>query len=250
MNFFFQKERRKNRNYKNLLVRLGSVYGGWIFLNKNITKETRILSLGAGEDISFDVEIANTYGCYVDIYDPTPRSVEHFKLFEKKIGKRSSLPYSRTGFQLVESYSSENLSGHLKLYEKAVWTFNGEVKFYLPNKTSSVSHSITGFNSSDLRDKKYINVKCIDILDILIEKYQIIKLDIEGAEIDVLLRLIENRKYEQLPSQILVEFDELQVPKLHNYLKVASFNRELQNIGFKLVAIEKFNFIYCKQEII
>ena len=79
-------------------------------------------------------------------------------------------------------------------------------------------------------------MKCIDILDIEIEKYDILKLDIEGAEIEVLSRLIEHKKYEMLPSQILVEFDELQIPKFKNYWRVVLFNRELLKTGFRLIA--------------
>ena len=96
-------------------------------------------------------------------------------------------------------------------------------------------------------NRKYIKVECIDILDIEIEKYDILKLDIEGAEIEVLSRLLEHKKYEILPSQILVEFDELQIPKFKNYWRVVSFNRELLKTGFKLIARENFNFLYCKK---
>ena len=93
---------------------------GWKLLDNKLSINKKILSLGAGEDISFDIEIANKYGCYVDIFDPTPRSIEHIKLIPN-IGKKASLPYSKTGLQPVESYSTENLSKHLNLFKKAVW---------------------------------------------------------------------------------------------------------------------------------
>ena len=55
----------------------------------------------------------------------------------------------------------------------------------------------------------------------IIKKYklqniEIIKLDIEGAEFNVLLDLL---KLKIKPKQILVEFDELQTNKTINYVK-------------------------------
>ena len=69
------------------LERLGSVYGGWYLCCTNLNEKSRILSLGAGEDISFDTEIANKYEVQVDIFDPTPKAVEHFMLLKKQFGK-------------------------------------------------------------------------------------------------------------------------------------------------------------------
>ena len=35
--------------------------------------------IGAGEDISFDVELQTLYGCRVVIFDPTPYGIHHFE---------------------------------------------------------------------------------------------------------------------------------------------------------------------------
>ena len=40
----------------------GLYYGG-------LDEDTKILSLGAGEDISFDIELVNKFNCCVNIYD-------------------------------------------------------------------------------------------------------------------------------------------------------------------------------------
>ena len=109
-----------------------------------------------------------------------------------------------------------------------------------------MSHTITAYNSEGNQPRESIKVSCVDILDIEIEKYEVLKLDIEGAELPVLKRLIENTKIEQLPKQILVEFDELQIANLVNFKNVFLFSQYLQNSGYQLIKKEKFNFTYCK----
>ena len=68
----------------------------------------------------------------------------------------------------------------------------------------SVSHTITGYNSKTKGKRESIPVDCIDILKIKIEKYEVLKLDIEGSELPVLGRLINNVSATKLPKQLLV----------------------------------------------
>lgn len=227
--------------------RLGSVYGGWHVCCSELNKNTRILSLGAGEDISFDVEVANNYGCLVDIFDPTPQAIQHFKNLKKQYGKGSSRDYTNSGCQDIRSYNLLQVyEKQIKFSAKAVWIRRGKVSFFKPLKKNSVSHTITAYNSEGNQPRESIKVSCVDILDIEIEKYEVLKLDIEGAELPVLKRLIENTKIEQLPKQILVEFDELQIANLVNFKNVFLFSQYLQNSGYQLIKKEKFNFTYCK----
>ena len=234
------------KNIRGFTFRFGSKYGGWNICKLGIEDGTQILSLGAGEDISFDVELANTFNCNVDIFDPTPRAIEHFKQLSNNFGKKSSTAYSRTGLQPINAYPCENIRNNLKLFTKAVWIQNGEVKFYQPKNPNNVSHSITESKFNDISEYEFLLVPSIDILDIGIEKYKILKVDIEGAEIDVLSRLVNHKTLEQLPMQILVEFDELRVPSPKNYFRVFSFHNVLRKKGYELFNIEGFNFSYCK----
>ena len=231
------------------IKRLGSLYGGWYVCCSDLNKNTRIISLGAGEDISFDVEIANNYGCLVDIFDPTPRAIQHFKMLKKQYGKGSSEGYDKSGAQEICSYDLHNVSKEqITYFPKAVWIKDGSVQFFVPLNKNSVSHTITGYNSNANEARKSILVDCVDILKIKIEKYDVLKLDIEGAELPVLKRLIRNSLPEKLPRQVLVEFDELQVPKILNFKKVYLFHRELKKFGYNLIKKDKFNFTYFRNK--
>ena len=227
-----------NRNFlsKPKLERLGSTYGGWYLCCTNLNEKSRILSLGAGEDISFDTEIANKYGCKVDIFDPTPKAVEHFMLLKKQLGKDASTTFSNTGKQDIRSYNLRNVrQGQISFVPKAVWIEDGVVRFFVPLNENSVSHTITGYNSKTKGKRESILVDCIDILKIKIEKYEVLKLDIEGSELPVLTR-----------KQLLVEFDELRVLNFTNLKNVFLFQRELKRVGYSLVKNDEFNFTYLK----
>ena len=244
----------KNKNKKSInqnLKRFGSGYGGWYIHGKSIVSQSRILSLGAGEDISFDVEIANSFACSVDIYDPTPRAIEHFKLVEKNLGQKQVGAYNNNGKQPIGAYNLEKVfPGQICLFPKAIWTYSGEIKFFEPKELKNVSHSIKPLNVTTEKDRNYILVECVDILEISIEAYAILKLDIEGAEINVLERLLENRIEKNLPSQILVEFDVLRAGSVENFRNVVKIDKKLKNRGYQLVAVENFNFTYCKLELL
>lgn len=61
-----------------LTTRLGTAYGGWSFIATPDLNGCTVLSCGVGEDMSFDVEFAATFGASIVLVDPTPRAVTHF----------------------------------------------------------------------------------------------------------------------------------------------------------------------------
>ena len=65
----------------------GGLYHG------GFSEDTKILSLGAGEDISFDIELVNKFNCCVNIYDPTKRAIDHFSQIKRIMGKIISILY-------------------------------------------------------------------------------------------------------------------------------------------------------------
>src|SRR6516162_1577380 len=58
------------------LVRLGTRRGGWVLPAKTVQAGGTAVCVGAGEDISFDVEL-NKLGFQVHTLDPTPRAKRH-----------------------------------------------------------------------------------------------------------------------------------------------------------------------------
>jgi FkbM family methyltransferase len=190
---------------------IGTDYGGWVFDDCDGLQESTIISVGCGEDISFDVGFASEYSSKVILVDPTPRSIVHVNSVLKRLGSPATSSYNGTGKQSIDSYDLTNLNeSNFEFIEKALWVNNNKVKFYLPTNLEWVSHSIGNYQRGFVESEEYIKVDTITINDIMTEynldEIELLKIDIEGAEIEVIKKLIEDEIY---PKQLLVEYDEL-----------------------------------------
>src|SRR5690606_25746429 len=54
--------------------KLGTRYGGWYVPSDLLNAQSICYCIGAGEDISFDIELINRFDCHVYTFDPTPRA--------------------------------------------------------------------------------------------------------------------------------------------------------------------------------
>ena len=199
-------------NYNNNIIFLGTDYGGWSFLSDNDLENKFIISAGLGEDASFDIELVSKYNCKVIIIDPTPRAVEHYKQIIKNAGKPKTEPYKKGGKQNISSYDLTHINNeNFLLISNALYNVdNKELKFFSPPNKDHVSYSINNWQNDYKKSSDFIKIKTITIKSILtkynISRLEMIKLDIEGAEIEVLKNMLDEKIF---PTQILVEFDEL-----------------------------------------
>ena len=118
---------------------------------------------------------------------------------------------------------SRDLAGfdNVRLHQKAVAEAAGTVKLYLhefaqddPVKWSTGS-SLLSFKSN-IREDTYVNVEAVDLaafLEELDRPVALLKMDIEGAEVAVLERLLE-RGLESRIGQAFVEVHDRKVPEL------------------------------------
>lgn len=208
--FYLQKSPTR---YKRDLIYLGSIEGGKTIYNSINLKNSIILSAGLGEDASFDVEFANKFNAKVLVFDPTPRAIIHFEKVLARSGQKRTTRYTSGGCQPAESYDLRNVEpNQLCLIKKALWIEETNLKFFAPPKSSHVSHSISNFQNDYRIDTPSIEVQSTTIELILkqenINKLELLKLDIEGAEIEVLEDLMDKRIF---PNQIIVEYDELNI---------------------------------------
>ena len=215
------------------LIRLGSNYGGKYLLNSRLLHDKIIVSAGVGEDISFDIEFLNEFGGKIILIDPTPRAKIHFEETIKRIGAAKTENYSNTGKQEVTSYSMENLNHNQFIYvDKALSNSEKELKFYKPKDENFVSHSIIENQSNDfikVKADRLVNV--LDDLKINKENIELIKLDIEGAETEVIIDMLFDNI---CPNQILIEIDRLGYRSKKSVKEVDRMYRILIENGYKL----------------
>ena len=126
---------------------------------------------------------------------------------------------------------------------------NEEVKFFSPPNKNHVSHSINDWQNNYQKKSDFIKVKTITVKSILnkfkLDYLEMIKLDIEGAEIEVLKNMIEDKIF---PRQILVEFDELNRINKKAIDRFQEVHQKLLLENYKLVKIKGnfSDFLYIK----
>ena len=236
------------------IIRFGTQYGGFYYpANLPKLNENRIIyCVGAGEDITHDVILSYKTNSPVYIFDPTPRAIEHFRKIMMKAGSPKSENYNKTGKQNIESYNLKKINKeNLILIENALYNDdNKQLKFYSPPNKDHVSHSINNWQNDYSKNTDFILVNTISIGKIIdkfnIKNLEMIKLDIEGAEIEVIQNMIENNIY---PNQILVEFDELQKKNKVGIKRFWTIHKLLISKNYELIKTQsKFpDFLFLKK---
>lgn len=229
----------------------GSPYGGWVFLDDVDLYQGLVISAGLGEDASFDVEIASIYGCRVISVDPTPRAISHFREIQDRIGQPRTRPYSFRGNQDPGAYPLDRVgSEQLVLVDAALTGAEGQVSLFAPPNPEDVSYSISDFQNARKMDGEKIMVDGVSY-ESLIRDYcgggelALVKLDIEGAEVQVIPQLTQNAV---LPRQILVEFDELHRPDGRSLRAWRDCHHALIKSGFVLFHRNRLCFSYARED--
>lgn len=234
------------------LMRLGTAYGGWSFVNSEALRGSTIVSCGLGEDASFDVEFASYFSARVIVVDPTPRAVLHFHQIAQRIGCKAAVPYADSGRQPAEAYDLSALTSEsLALVDKALWTHCTRVKLFLPENPAFVSHSIVNGRRGDPTPKDYIEVDAVSIDALLhcfaLRQLPLLKLDIEGAEIEVLKDMLKKGIF---PEQILVEYDEFRNSSKDSKERIESAHAALLACGYRLIHFDHpSNFLYVRMDV-
>lgn len=233
------------------IIHLGSAYGSWSFVDETDLNGCTIISAGLGEDASFDIEFASKYNAKVIIVDPTPRAISHFKKISESLGNPSKQKYSLGGCQPIGAYNLSSVNeNNFLLVTKALWNENTHLKFFEPTNPNHVSHSIVNYQNNYSENTKSIEVEAVTLdslladLNLVASDIPLMKFDIEGAEIEVIKRCIE---VGIMPRQILVEFDELNVPSPKGFARVTEIDKLLRNNGYKLLKTDgQADFLYLK----
>lgn len=223
------------------LEHLGSDYGGWTIEAAPYLHGGTVVSCGLGLDASFDAEIAQKFGATVTVVDPTPGAIEHFEQMRGRLGHPASTGYVAGGTQPVEAYDLSRVAvGQLRLVPKAFWTDRGPVRFNKPSNGAFISHSIK-FDAAT----GFMLVPAVTFAELTAEagEVAILKMDIEGAEIEVLGTV---GQWPALPRQILVEFDVLREPGEESKRQVERIDALLREHGYRCRHAAGRNYLYVR----
>lgn len=189
-------------------VKLGTAYGGWYLPQDLLLTADDICYLaGAGEDISFDCALAMKFPCQVHIFDPTPRAITHATQLRTAVDKGTPFPINNSAADIYEI--TPNAMQQIHFHPWGLASQDAEFKFYVPQNPAHVSHSILNLQKT----QEYFTAQCKRVSTICKELGHstpaLIKIDIEGAEYQVIQDLIDTAV---LPRILLVEFDEFHCP--------------------------------------
>lgn len=196
----------------NTHVRLGNYY-----LNSTIVYPNPpiVYSMGVLTDISFDKAVADYFGSNVYLFDPAPVAIE---------------------------YMAKQVDERLKFYPFGVWIEDKEMDFMFANDPG---RSPSMFMH---HDGGVFSATCKSISTIMRElnhlKIDILKMDIEGAALPILEKLLIDDV--ALPSQIVVEFENVK-PSFFEfcefYYRLHKLINGLKIKGYKVVNLpRKYNF--------
>jgi FkbM family methyltransferase len=153
-------------------------YGAYALDATGLHPESVVYSVGIGTDISFDLDLIRRYGVTVHAFDPTPQSLAWID--------RQSLP------------------DQLVVHPFGLASIDGTAHFFAPSNPAKVSASMTPSreHSGQVLD---LPVRRLTGIMALLGHQQIdlLKLDIEGAEYEVIDDLIDSQV---CVRQLLVEF--------------------------------------------
>jgi FkbM family methyltransferase len=193
-------------------VRLGSDYGAREIPGGVLGEGSVCYSGGVGDDVSFDLALIERHGCVVHAFDPTPKSIRH----------ATEVAARETRFQF-KPYALAGADGELVLHAPVGAEDRDSVQNWSIDSTEGSSLSVTAPSRSLPSLMAELGHDRIDLL----------KLDIEGAEYEVLRSVLDER----IPIEILcVEFHKN--PSIDAMLESA---RALALAGFQAVAVDGFD---------
>lgn len=190
--------------------RLGSSTCGWLAPRDWRVKRPTCFCIGAGEDITFDIALADRFDADVYIFDPTPRAVTH-----------------------VESALAEHPGVTFKPW--AIWSSDGQVNMFEPRDSTHVSHSIVDLQGTGRAFKAEARSVPSIMTEFGLDHIDLLKMDIEGAEYEVLKACLSSGQ----PIGIIhVEYDELSQPHRGGLRRIRDSVRLLASHGYDLVSVD------------
>ena len=159
------------------VVTLGEGAGSWTIWPHGLGSESVLYSFGVGRDISFERAMIDQYGLTVHAFDPTPLALRWAK--------------------------SQQLPERFHLHELGLAAYDGSARFQPPTKAKFESFSMVRTSGQGATIEAPVR-RFKSLMAMLGHtKVDVLKMDIEGAEYEVLSDILGTRC---VIGQILVEF--------------------------------------------
>ena len=211
-------------------VRLGTKYGGWWLDRTLVRPDPLLVDCGLGEDISFDSAFLSRFGGMVVGIDPNPQSL---------------------------AWCKAHCPPGMHLLDRAFWSSAGEVlTFHLPRPKQELPRGADGVSGSLIPSHAYVEggaaraVTTIDLAQVLAdaarEDCDVLKLDIEGAEYEVLPALARSGLLARC-RQLLVEFHHGVTE--HTQAQTEDVIDTVRAAGFRLAHLEGRNHIFRRDDL-
>jgi hypothetical protein len=133
---------------------------------------------------------------------------------------------------------------HFSFVACAVWSSDGMLQLFAPKDPAHVSYS--ALNLQHTSETIQVRSRTIESLakDFGVERLSLVKLDVEGAEYEVLRSLLKARIF---PDQLLVEFDQINQPLTPLFwVELVRILRALRDAGYRLVHRERANYVFVR----
>lgn len=222
--------------------KVGTGYGGWFVPTSLLSDRSLCYGVGAGEDISFEIELINRYGCEVHCFDPTPRAQRHVKLLHRNTinGVQTSINNAGNLYYKVDP----GCLARLHFHALGLWSQDGPMRFYAPENPAHVSHSIVNLQ----RTIDYFEADCRTLETVMQTldhtELSLLKLDVEGAEYEILASILSGHVR---PVVLCVEFDEGYHPMDDDYLsRILNMVQHVKAQGYRLTCVDGWNTTFVR----
>jgi len=174
------------------MEKLGTNYGGWYVPKElKLNSDSVILDIGIGEDVSFPLNLSHKYDPKIILLDPTKKSIKHWDEIKNYFKDKN---YKFKGNIQKDYYTNiKNLKPHLdnfKYIPVGLWNKKTILKFYKQTNKNHVSQSLIKNMFSSEYDLVQVDTLKNIMKSLNITKIDVFKMDIEGAEIQVLNQMI------------------------------------------------------------
>lgn len=211
-------------------VRLGTEYGGWWIARSDLVQRDRgkvLISAGIGFDVSFDLKLAEDDFELVCI-DPLTESIDFAKIALSSVKR-------------------------VEFYNVGLADSSGKRTFYPPRNASHDSWSLIDIQNGDSNNLQ--EFETIGLSDMLINiersnKFVYLKMDIEGAEKEVLESLIEkNLEVDFLAVEMdyisLIPFFAI-LTRIREVSYTRALLKRMSRQGYHFIGNDGFNFFWSR----